>query len=433
MSKPKRIDPEIIRKFQNDRENKELFDQIYHFYKEQVFLFCLSYLNDLYDSEEVTQEIFLVVYQRIGNLKKIESFDAWLFKVSYLNIINFFRKNKKEENVLEVEIEFDQFQDEKFCTPEEGVEFKYIYDVVKEEIGQLSEKMRGVAYLYYFEEFKISEVAKILGIPTGTVKSRLNKIKKVLQAGLEKKGITKDKYRSIGFLPLLSPVYQQFLNFYKLSPEQNERIIDGISKKIVEVGLIPVGVSSASDLKHKKGIQIGVSIIAGVCTTFLLYLLLNPSSFIKAIEYDKQETRKSLKVEVLMRSVPINKDIQITHNGENLDYKRDGKRLDFVAPENGEYQIRVEETKKEITIDNIDKKAPRIKSVKAQEDGLEMESVDEEGTIDFSNSYFRYEGKDYPITQDGEVFGNFQGEAYVYLQDQVGNGATYQIRIQPGE
>lgn len=432
MSKARRIDTEIIRQFQLEPENIELFNKIYKFYKSQVFSFCLSYLRNTYDAEEVTQEIFILLFRKIHTLKKVESFDAWLFKTSYLCIVAYARKKQKEQITIRGEEELEGLLNDTFPTPEEKEDTNHIYQTIAGGINKLSEKLKVVAYLFYVEEFKIQEISKILRIPEGTVKSRLSKVRKTLQLELEHKGITGDKYYSVGFMPLL---YEAFTKIYSPTKEsislgEPDRIWEGIASG----GTIALGMKK--NLKESKWFQIGVSLgIATVATLLVAGVL--PNLFlpqkIKEIQYNQEATRFNIKVEILLEKEEDDKKISILHNEKGLEPLVDHKRVTFIASENGDYQIQVGDIHQEIEISNIDKSVPTLEKVTSTDKGLQIEGNDLDGQVDYNSSYIQYLDQVYTIKQDGTVEGAFTGDLYVCLYDQVGNEARYEVTVERRE
>lgn len=136
-------------------------------------------VNDRHLAQDAVQEALVEAYQSIHRFQEDRGipFRAWFTKMITYRAINLIRKSKKVQAV---------------ASPPED-EFGPLDQMVEQEknqriwkaIRKLKEKQRVVILLYYFEGFSIAETAKILGVFEGTVKSRLHKARKEIEADLQ--------------------------------------------------------------------------------------------------------------------------------------------------------------------------------------------------------------------------------------------------------
>jgi len=159
----------------------QFFDELYWSksskIKKQVFFIVGP---DLF--EDATQEVFIKIYKNIHTFSGKSSLDTWVYKVTLNTCLNYLRKNKQRNNESDI-------SDKKISSIEtEGVDpFKRL--MIQDAINTLNEKHKSVFTLFFIMEVTIKEIAEILQIKEGTVKSRIHNSKKEIKNYLEKKGV----------------------------------------------------------------------------------------------------------------------------------------------------------------------------------------------------------------------------------------------------
>ena len=159
----------------------QAFDELYSLTYNKVYLLALSILKNKAMAEDSAQIICLKSLKSVNKLKNPKTFIAWINKITYYYCLKEVSKLKREKKV-EYKEDFMmnskryEYQDplESFLLKESQKEILYL-------ISKLSEKQSTILVLKYFEGLKISEIAYVLDIPEGTVKSRLHKAKKKLR------------------------------------------------------------------------------------------------------------------------------------------------------------------------------------------------------------------------------------------------------------
>jgi RNA polymerase sigma factor (sigma-70 family) len=148
-------------------EQKELFE---HFYQD-VYRTCYYMLKNQHDAEDICQEVFVKIlqqdYNQIANLK------PWILSIAMNVCRNYIRKRSR----VFVGHEFltwlvDKIDPQKV---EEIIEVREQKDQIARFIHKLKPKIREVIILKYLHECKNEEIASMLSIPLGTVKSRASK------------------------------------------------------------------------------------------------------------------------------------------------------------------------------------------------------------------------------------------------------------------
>ncbi|MBS5938227.1 sigma-70 family RNA polymerase sigma factor [Clostridium sp.] len=127
------------------------------------------------DIEDAIQNTILKAYSNIKTLRKEELFKTWLIKILINECNKIYNFNKKC-------ISLDKVIEEQYNDKYENLDLKIAVD-------SLPEELRLVIVLFYFEDLKISEVSEIIGIPEGTIKSRLSRAKTKISESINGKEI----------------------------------------------------------------------------------------------------------------------------------------------------------------------------------------------------------------------------------------------------
>lgn len=153
-----------------------MIDQYIRKYGKRLYGLCLTLCANPFDADDLYQDTWLQVVRNISRYDESREFEPWLTKIcvnTYRNtlrriarspLLNF-KTNEEKDSALEA-----------VPAPE-----KEDYTPVHEAVYRLPEKLRLAVILYYFEERDIAAVAGVLGVPEGTIKSRLNKARKLLK------------------------------------------------------------------------------------------------------------------------------------------------------------------------------------------------------------------------------------------------------------
>ena len=143
----------------------DMFEKLLEAERVSVERFVRYRINSKTDADDVLQEVYLTAYQKYSQLKSKESFKAWIISIARNKCNDYFRKKATLYEIPIEEITEKELSDNRY-----GVS---IGSVVRETLGLLGDKDRQILYLYYWKELPQAEIAKKLGIPVGTVKSRL--------------------------------------------------------------------------------------------------------------------------------------------------------------------------------------------------------------------------------------------------------------------
>lgn len=153
------------------RWHPKLIRRIYHTTKDAVA------------SQDIAQEVWITIIIKIQTLKDPQSFKGWSLRIATTKSIDWIRANqlsRKRDDIRKM-VQHELSENEPF----EEQEGKLA--ALRSAIEQLSEDQSQVVRMFYLEKLGVSLIAQVLGIPVGTVKTRLFKARKKLKETIENK------------------------------------------------------------------------------------------------------------------------------------------------------------------------------------------------------------------------------------------------------
>ncbi len=178
-------DPALLALIAQGHENaiSELYDR----YSRLVFSVALNALGDSARAEEVTQDVFLRVWEKAASYRSdMGRVATWLCSISRNRSIDLYRQSRARQEILQVSWE----QGEDFDPPapqniENDFDVRQRQRLVRWAISQLSPEQKQALGLAYFQGLSHSEISQALGEPLGTIKTRIRlgmqKLKQILQ------------------------------------------------------------------------------------------------------------------------------------------------------------------------------------------------------------------------------------------------------------
>jgi RNA polymerase sigma-70 factor (ECF subfamily) len=161
------------------------FEEIYNRHHRRVYSLCLRMLQNTAEAEDLTQEVFIQLYRKIGSFRGDSAFTTWLHRLTVNQVLMHFRKRtvKFEKTTEEGETPVQ------IVPGTENSGKMPIVDKIALEnaIAQLPTGYKNVFVLHDVEGYEHEEVAKILGCSVGTSKSQLHKARLKMRKLLQKK------------------------------------------------------------------------------------------------------------------------------------------------------------------------------------------------------------------------------------------------------
>jgi len=172
------------------RQDFEAFGKLVDAYQNRVFGFVRRMVPNPEEASDITQEVFIRAFQSFHRFDGRCSVRTWLFRIAYNLCID--RARKVDRSPKEVSLQGTTEIDETFDVPDGRWQPDQLAidaemaSAIEEAIGSMSEKLRSVLLLHDKEDMPYEEIATMVGVPVGTVKSRLFLARAHLQQHLRK-------------------------------------------------------------------------------------------------------------------------------------------------------------------------------------------------------------------------------------------------------
>jgi len=155
------------------------FEEIYNRHHRRVYSVCIRMLRNSTEAEDLTQDVFIQLYRKIGSFRGDSAFTTWLHRLTVNQVLMHFRKRsvKHERTTAEGEIPAQIVSGTK--NPKKMPIIDKI--ALENAIAQLPAGYKNVFVLHDVEGYEHEEVARILGCAAGTSKSQLSKARLKLQ------------------------------------------------------------------------------------------------------------------------------------------------------------------------------------------------------------------------------------------------------------
>ncbi len=215
-------------------------------YQKQVHALAWRKIGDFHIAEEITQDTFLKVYQKLSTLKDPNQFSGWLYVIATRQCLTWLRKKRIETESLEgTDTEWvDETAYSRYVAEEQAkTTTEAQREVVKKLLAKLKESERTVMTLHYFGEMTVEEISRFLGVSTSAIKLRLHRARQRLKKE--------------------EPMIREALSNFQLSPN----LTDNIMQKVERIK--PAAPSGSKPL---------VPWVIGASTTVLIVLMLGIGS-----------------------------------------------------------------------------------------------------------------------------------------------------------
>ncbi len=183
------MEAENIQNQYTEEEKLQIFHNEFMPHINSMHNFAYRLTLDPDDANDLVQDTYLKAYRFIDSFEKGTNAKAWLFRILKNSFINDYRKRSKEPSKIdyqEVESYYNSEDVNRQITPDLRVDAvkDMIGDEISNALNSLDVDFRTVIILCDLEGFKYDEMAKILDIPIGTVRSRLHRARNLLKEKL---------------------------------------------------------------------------------------------------------------------------------------------------------------------------------------------------------------------------------------------------------
>ena len=179
----------LIKKFQEG--DVGAYNQLVNRFKDRLLNFIYRFVNDLDLAEDLVQDTLLKLYTHKDSYQEIAKFSTWLYTIAANLARTELRKKKRRKTFSVTELSRD---DREFIIassdvdPSEDLSSQNFEKSVQRALAELPDVFKTIIILRDIQELSYDEISKIVDVPLGTVKSRINRGRVKLQQLLKKKG-----------------------------------------------------------------------------------------------------------------------------------------------------------------------------------------------------------------------------------------------------
>ncbi len=176
------------------------FEALYLRHRDRVYSIAYRLVGSASDAMDVVQETFSLVFRKLGSFRFDSLFSTWLYRIVVNCGIDYLRQGRGMRGRLRASIDVApatglEIADVQTPTPGDAAATQELAEHVHERIQRLSPKLRAILVLRYLESMSYEELAAVLGISMGTVKSRLARAHIAIESEL------RDSLPSFGYRP----------------------------------------------------------------------------------------------------------------------------------------------------------------------------------------------------------------------------------------
>jgi RNA polymerase sigma-70 factor (ECF subfamily) len=176
-------DEQLLLRYRDGHERRA-FEELVRRYEKELYSYLRRYLGDATLAEDVFQAAFFQVHLKCDQFEADKKFRPWLYTIATNQAIDAQRRNKRHrmasldrQNAGDGEQEVGALVDllvNASAAPSSNMEMVERRDWIRQAVADLPETLRSAVALIYYQGMKYREAAEVLGIPVGTVKSRLH-------------------------------------------------------------------------------------------------------------------------------------------------------------------------------------------------------------------------------------------------------------------
>ncbi len=175
---------EILLLVSNARSHDRIaWDSLLKRFQVPLHAYCSELLSDRQEALDIVQKSFIKATRHLPSLREDSKFGGWLFGIARQECIDSIRRRGRQQTAFSKlkfeELEFSSCPGEALGQEDDARRARAL-------VRELDADLREPITLYYLEEFSLSQIAEIMKIPSGTVKSRLHRARKILKIKMEK-------------------------------------------------------------------------------------------------------------------------------------------------------------------------------------------------------------------------------------------------------
>lgn len=174
--------PELLARCQ--QKDAEAFAQLVAEQQDYVYTLARRVLRNPEDAAELTQDVFLHVWNGLPFFRRQSRFRTWLYRIVVNHCLNRLRRDQRENQTLRLDEHMAGQLTDTRNDPHAAAWERERRELVWRQVEQLPKRYRLVLTLFYQQELSCAEIAELLGVPVGTVKTHLYRARAALADSL---------------------------------------------------------------------------------------------------------------------------------------------------------------------------------------------------------------------------------------------------------
>ncbi len=151
--------------------DREAFKAITRLFQKKVYLLAFSFFRNHEDAMDIVQETFLRFFQKAAMFEQEKNFQNWLLQIAKNLCIDHYRKQHKKDREFLVDAEPEEVRQDRTGPVKDPSSASDLKDVFGTCLGRLTERQRLIFVMRHYNQLQYTEIAQILNIAVGTVKS----------------------------------------------------------------------------------------------------------------------------------------------------------------------------------------------------------------------------------------------------------------------
>jgi len=169
-------DEELVSRIVKNNDTDQ-FAVLYDRYSERVYQKCLSFAKSKSEAQDLTHDIFVLLFAKLRTFKGKSKFSTWLYSFTYNFCVNYVQRTRKKKNEKIVLTDnINEFQKEEIEVRDEDI-FELKAEKLAKALMKIDPKDKMILLMKYQDEVSIKEIAETLEIGESAVKMRLNRAK----------------------------------------------------------------------------------------------------------------------------------------------------------------------------------------------------------------------------------------------------------------
>lgn len=175
------MEEELVKK--SLKGDKEAFDALVLLFQARLFHYIFSIVKEEAAAKDLVQQSFVNAYHHLHTFEGRSQFSTWLYSIAHNLSLNYLKKSRRHQEISLIETK----EATPLWAPEIHEKDEQLDAFIQEGMAHLSEKHRQIFELYDLKKMKHKQIAALLHLPIGTVRSRLHYARRKMKAFLQKR------------------------------------------------------------------------------------------------------------------------------------------------------------------------------------------------------------------------------------------------------